>query len=109
LAQATYPQYHPTYGKKTSCLPCYIPQDTAYLVFQRLGFTPVLVAKHGVRFYRTFSPVPFFCKNGGLVFCGTFRQRLFLNAAFPLGSKLLCVARTFLYLAVAMERSAVQR
>ena len=44
-------------------------------------FRAVSLALHAVRSYRTFSPLPPACADGGLIFCGTFRQPVFQLAA----------------------------
>ena len=44
-------------------------------------FRAVSLALHAVRFYRTFSPLPPACADGGLIFCGTFRRPVFQLAA----------------------------
>ena len=63
-----------------------------YLVFQLLGFTVLYVTIK----YRELLPhiFTFTHLNGKFIFCGTFR--LHFHEAFLLGSRMLCVARTFL-------------
>ena len=40
-------------------------------------FRAVPLTRNAVRSYRTFSPLPPACADGGLIFCGTFRRKVF--------------------------------
>ena len=67
-------------------------------------FRAALLALRAVRSYRTFSPLPPACADGGLIFCGTFRRKVFqLPARVYLRSKpelrgiAPCGVRTFLF------------
>src|ERR1035441_5936643 len=44
-------------------------------------FRAASLALRAVRSYRTFSPLPPACADGGLIFCGTFRRKVFQLSA----------------------------
>ena len=44
-------------------------------------FRAASLALRAVRSYRTFSPLPPACAGGGLIFCGTFRRKVFQLSA----------------------------
>ena len=75
------------------------PQTPVYLVFQPIRFTPAGITDGGVSSYLTFSPLP--AETGGIL---SVALSVTLARAFPLGSMVLCVARTFLSLAAATTR-----
>ena len=75
------------------------PQAPVYLVFQPIRFTPAGITDGGVSSYLTFSPLP--AEAGGIL---SVALSVTLTRAFPLGSMVLCVARTFLSLAAATTR-----
>ena len=75
------------------------PQAPVYLVFQPIRFTPAGITDGGVSSYLAFSPLP--AEAGGIV---SVALSVTLARAFPLGSMVLCVARTFLSLATATTR-----
>ena len=75
------------------------PQAPVYLVFQPIRFTPAGITDGGVSSYLTFSPLP--AEAGGIL---SVALSVTLARAFPLGSMVLCVARTFLSLTAATTR-----
>ena len=75
------------------------PQAPVYLVFQPIRFTPAGITDGGVSSYLAFSPLP--AEAGGIV---SVALSVTLARAFPLGSMVLCVDRTFLSLAAATSR-----
>ena len=76
------------------------PQTPVYLVFQPIRFTLTGITVGGVSSYLAFSPLP---DGAGGIF--SVALSVAFVRAFPLGSMVLCVARTFLGPAVAATRS----
>src|ERR1035437_9463195 len=62
-------------------------------------FRAASLALRAVRSYRTFSPLPPACADGGLIFCGTFRRKVFQLSA--------CVYPSQTSLGYAASRPAV--
>ena len=62
-----------------------------YLVFQLLGFTAIPITRKSRELLPRVFTLTLFRR---FIFCGTFRP--WLPRSFPLGSRMLCVARTFL-------------
>jgi len=64
----------------------------AYLVFQLLGFTAIPITREG----RELLPHVFTFSPKGSLFSVALSGSRFASESFPLGSRMLCVARTFL-------------
>lgn len=86
--------------------PCGVATCITYLVFQPMRFSlPLLSPEERWALTPQFHPYPS-TRSGRYIFCGTFCVPL--PGPFPLGSMVLCVARTFLpmYSNQATSRSA---
>jgi hypothetical protein len=101
LKQPTHPA-----GIKTSSFLCKTERDL-FGLSTRGVYPRQLSPATAVSSYLTFSPLP--RQVVAVIFCGTFRFRIFTSEPFPLGSALLCVARTFLFPVTrkAIEQSAI--